>query len=230
MSEQTGIGMVYNSQKDGLILPEYGRNFQKMVNHCQTIEDPELRQAFAERLISLMLQMQPAYKNTIEYQQKLWNQLMMVSDYKLDVNPPEGFKIRTQEERLNPEPIDYPGDDKPFRHYGNHVLTLIKKAIEMEDGPKKSMFINVIGSYMKLAYKSWNREHYVSDEIIKADLSRISGGKLNITEDLALNYLRATSSSGPRNTSSGSSSRRRSGGRKQSNHQNRNKHKQRRKR
>lgn len=228
MSEQTDIGMVYNSQKDGLILPEYGRNFQKMVNHCQTIEDPELRQAFAERLIGLMGQMQPAYKNTLEYQQKLWNQLMMVANYELEVSPPEGFKIRTQQERLNPEPVDYPGDDKPFRHYGNHVLTLINKAIEMEDGPKKTMFITVIGSYMKLAYKSWNREHYVSDEIIKADLSRISGGKLNIPDDLALNYLRATSA-GPRNTS-GSSGRRRSGGRKQNSHSNRNKHKQRRKR
>jgi hypothetical protein len=226
MNAISDIGMIYNSQKDLLVLPEYGRNFQKMVNHCKTIEDPELRQAFAERLINLMGQMQPSYKNTIEYQQKLWNQLMMVAHYELEVEPPEGFVIRTQEERLNPDPLDYPGEDKKFRHYGNHVLTLINKAIEMEDGPKKSMFIKVIGSYMKLAYKSWNREHYVNDEIIKADILRISGGKIKIPDDIMLNFLRATSA--PRPNAPSNTNRRRS--RKSGGHQNRNKHKSRRKR
>jgi hypothetical protein len=127
---------------------------------------------------------------------------------------------------LNPDPLDYPGEDKKFRHYGNHVLTLINKAIEMEDGPKKSMFIKVIGSYMKLAYKSWNREHYVNDEIIKADILRISGGKIKIPDDIMLNFLRATSA--PRPNAPSNTNRRRS--RKSGGHQNRNKHKSRRKR
>ena len=190
MSEESSIGMVYNSQKDDLVLPEYGRNFQHLVEYAKTIEDPELRQAFAEKLIGLMDQMQPTYKNTLEYQVKLWNQLIMISHYELDVQPPEGFHIRTHEERLNPSTLEYPEGDKPFRQYGNQVLHLIEKALEMEDGPKKLMFINVIGSYMKMAYKTWNREHYVNDEVIIADLRRISGGKLNIPDDMSLDFLK----------------------------------------
>lgn len=182
--------MVYNSQKNELVLPEYGRNFQRLVEYCKTIEDPELRQAFAEKLVVLMDQMQPTYKNTLEYQVKLWNQLMMIAHYGLDVQPPEGFHIRTHEERLNPSPLDYPDGDKRFRHYGNQVLSLIDRAIEMEDGPKKLTFINVIGSYMKMAYKTWNREHYVNDEIIIGDLKKISGGKLNIPDDMSLDFLK----------------------------------------
>lgn len=200
MSEESSIGMVYNSQKNDLVLPEYGRNFQRLVEHCKTIEDPELRQAFAEKLIGLMDQMQPNYKNTLEYQVKLWNQLMMISHYELDVEPPEGFHIRTHEERLNPSPLQYPDGDKSFRHYGNQVLHLIERAIEMEDGPKKLTFINVIGSYMKMAYKTWNREHYVNDEIIIGDLKKISGGKLNIPDDMSLDFLKYTS----KNTQGGS--------------------------
>ncbi len=204
MSEESSIGMVYNSQKNDLVLPEYGRNFQKLVEYCKTIEDPALRQAFAEKLIGLMDQMQPYYKNTLEYQVKLWNQLMMISHYELDVQPPEGFHIRTHEERLNPSTIDYPDGDKSFRHYGNQVLHLIDKAMEMEDGPKKLEFINVIGSYMKMAYKTWNREHYVNDEIIIGDLKKISKGKLNIPDDMSLDFLKHTSKS----TQGGSSSKR----------------------
>lgn len=189
MNQIDEIAMIYNSQKENLILTEYGRNFQKMVNHCKTIEDKKIRQAFAERLVRLMLQMQPGNKNTNEFLSKMWNQLMMVAKYELDVDPPEGIEIRTRQDRLNPDRLAYPSDDKPFRHYGNQVLSLIDRAVEMEEGHKKRTFINVIGSYMKLAYKTWNREYYVNDETIKADLKRISGGRLEVPDDMTLDFL-----------------------------------------
>ncbi|MBP6824977.1 MAG: DUF4290 domain-containing protein, partial [Saprospiraceae bacterium] len=37
-------------------------------------------------------------------------------------------------------------------------------------------------SYMKLAYKTWNREHYVSDDVVKEDLEILSDGQLILHE------------------------------------------------
>ena len=76
-----------------------------------------------------------------------------------------------------------------FHHYGHNVQKLIAKAISMEDGTKKDGFVQVIGSYMKLAYRTWNKEHYVSDDTILDDLQSLSHGKLQMVEDASLDHL-----------------------------------------
>ncbi len=195
--------MEYNSSKEFLIIPEYGRHVQNLINHVKEIEDPTERQHFAERIIGLMMQMHPQNRNLEDYVDKLWRHLFQIANYDLDIPPPGGVKPTPESCHKKPDRVEYPAKDTRFRHYGSNVQQLIAKAISMEDGPKKDAFVQVIGSYMKLAYKTWNREYYVSDDIIIEDLEHLSGNKLKMMKDAFLDNL----SRGPirqnRNVSSG---------------------------
>lgn len=180
----------YNSAKETLTIPEYGRHVQELVDHAKTIEDDVFRQKFTERIVKLMEQMTPQNKNFDDYHAKLWRHLFRIANNELDVSPPEGIKLLDDASgRLKPMPLKYPEQQARFRHYGHNVQTMIKKGIEMEEGPKRDGFIAAIAAYMKLAYKTWNRDHYVSDEVIKADLVTLSKGALSIPEDQSLNNL-----------------------------------------
>ncbi len=194
--------LAYNSSKEDLILPEFGRNVQKMVQFATKIEDPKMRQGFAERIVKLMLQMQPSYKNTNEYWEKMWNQLFMIAEYKLDVTPPENITIIKHSEDVRPKALAYPNDDSYYRHYGRHIQLLVDKAVEMEDGPQRNQFLNIIASYMKLAYRTWNPDHYVNDENIKRDLKKLSKGVLDVPEDFKIDYLKFTNIPTKQSTSS----------------------------
>ena len=181
--------MEYNSEKEDLIIPEYGRNVQMLIQHAKSIEDDGMRQAFVEKVIDLMHQMHPQNRNIDDYRSKLWKHIFRIAEYDIDVMPPNG-EIPTPEEDLKkPEAVGYPMSNAKFRHYGNNVQILIDKALSMEEGPKKEGFVAVIGSYMKMAYRTWNKEHYVSDEIIKQDLVNMSDGKLAIPENESLDGL-----------------------------------------
>jgi len=152
----------YNSQAEKLLIPEYGRHVQSLVRHCQKMEDAEKRQAFAEQVVNLMHQMNPQNKNVQEYRNRLWKHFFFIAEYNIDVKA---------------------------RHYGTNVKTLIEKAIKMEDGPIKDGFVETIAGFMKMAYKNWNREHYVSDEIVLGDLKAMSDGKLVVADTSSLDTL-----------------------------------------
>lgn len=184
------MDMEYNSQRENLIIPEYGRNLQKMVDYAVTIEDPEQRQLFAEMVVDLMQQMQPQGRNVNrEFKEKLWNHILMISKYKLDVKPPENIEIVTPEQKKQQPRLPYPAEEKRYRHYGHNIKVLLEKAINVEDPEKQQMLLNVIGSYMKIAYKTWNKEHYVNDEMIINDLKAMAEGKVEVPDNLAMDFL-----------------------------------------
>jgi hypothetical protein len=194
------VNIDYNSDRTDLIISEYGRHVQNLINYAVTIEDKEKRQAFANRIILLMHQMQPNNKNTSDYQEKLWKHMFRIADYKLDVEAPEGINPSPEDAVKKPDVLNYPSGTAKYRHYGNNVHKLVKKAIEMEDVDKKKAFTNVIGSYMKLAYRNWNQDHYVNDEVIKQELSRICNNELPIDENTVLDHLNSSMPSPSRNT------------------------------
>lgn len=183
------LNMEYNSQRDKLAIPEYGRNIQKLIQHAQAIEDPEYRQAFVEMIVKLMMQMHPQNRNFEDYKIKLWKHVFRIADYKLDVLPPNGKVPLPEDFFKKPEKVGYPAMTAAFRHYGSNVQRLIKKALAMEEGPLRDGFVAVIGSYMKLAYKTWNKDLYVSDEIIRRDLNTLSKGQLTLDENISLDNL-----------------------------------------
>lgn len=196
--------MEYNSQRDFLIMPEYGRNVQKLIRHARTIEDEGERQAFVEEIVELMHQMNPLSKNIDDYRVKLWKHIFRIAEYDLDVDPPIGERPTPESDKKRPDRLNYPKSEARFRHYGNHVKALVNKAIEMEDDDIKEDFVEAIGSYMKLAYQTWNREHYVTDSVIVSDLETLSDGQLAMHDEANLDNL--SNKAGKRRRSSGSGS------------------------
>jgi len=189
MNDQIIEGLEYNSARENLIIPEYGRNVQKLINHAKTIEDPVFRQKFVEAVVDLMQQMHPQSRNIDDYRGKLWKHVFRIAKYELDVIPPGGKKPRPEDSRKHPEKVPYPVMEAKYRHYGHNVQQLIKKALAMPYGPKREGFVAVIGSYMKLAYRTWNKEHYVSDDVIKGDLESLSNGLLTLDDSIPIDGL-----------------------------------------
>ncbi len=173
----------YNTEKMPIRFAEYGRLVQELLLHVKEIEDPQRRQKGVEAIIGIMQLLHPAgNRNPEDHREKLWNHAFAIAGDDLDVTPPPGVVIRPMAHRPRPMPLNYPNPNTQLRHYGQNVQRLIQKAIAMPDGPKKEGLVEVIASYMKLAYKTWNKEHYVSDDIVKDDLALLSGGKLQLHE------------------------------------------------
>ena len=185
----------YNTQLEELIMPEYGRNVQRLVRHAQKIENAEVRQAFCEEIVTLIQQLYPQSKSIEDYREKLWKHLFHIAKYKLDARTPSGEVPRLEDAKKRPGRVPYPPQESRYRHYGNNINILIRKAVDMPPGPIKEGFVNTIGSYMKLSYKTWNREHFVADEIIKNDLTTISKGKLSLEDTSRLDGLAMASRS-----------------------------------
>ncbi len=207
--------MQYNSSKENLEMPEYGRNVQLLVNHARTIEDDEFRQAFAEKIVELMHQMNPQNRTIEDYRTKLWKHLFQIARFDLKVMPPEGEPPTMEEFMAKPSKVPYPKADARFRHYGTNVQRMIRKARDMEVGPKREAFTGVIASYMKLAYRTWNREHFVSDEVIKSDLISLSEGDLSVRDSIyvdPINTARANENAKDKRRSGKRSNSSRSGG------------------
>nr|MBS0037512.1 DUF4290 domain-containing protein [Saprospiraceae bacterium] len=187
--------MEYNSQKEKLVIPEYGRHIQGMILYLKKVENKEERQVFAEEIINLMSNINPQNKQNQDEVQRLWNHLFRIAGFDLDVTPPTG-EIPTPDSVIkHPVKPSYNQTKIKYRHYGNYIQKMVNKAIEEKDPDKQKEFLNVIGSYMKLAYKTWNPEHYVSDEIILGDLKNLCRGKIEFIDDIQLDALSSSKTS-----------------------------------
>lgn len=168
--------MNYNSAKPKLIMPEYGRHIQEMVEYVKTIEDPEKRQKNAETIIELMGILNPHLKNVEDFRHKLWDHLFTIANFDLDVKSP--YPIPTREDIFRkPEKIPYPKPGKTHRHLGKNILTLIDKACNETYEEKREALTRLIAYYMKLAYNNWHRE-IVHDEMIRDEIEVLSNGRL----------------------------------------------------
>ncbi|MBK8554366.1 MAG: DUF4290 domain-containing protein [Lewinellaceae bacterium] len=176
------LDIAYNTEKPLIRYPEYGRGIEDLLAFAKKIEDPMKRQKTVETIVGMMQLLNPNRTNMEDYREKLWNHAFAIAGNDLDVTPPPGITIRHLTGRPKPDTVPYPKLANRMRHYGINVQKLIQKAIEMPEGPKREGFVEVIASYMKLAYKTWNREHYVSDDVIKDDLEILSNGQLELHE------------------------------------------------
>ena len=183
------LDMEYNSEKEKLIIPEYGRNIQKLIIHAKTIEDQKEQQIFIEEIVELMKKMKVGNKISPEYKEKIWMHVFRIADYELKAIPPNGIIPEPKPADFKPEKLNYPTTEKHFRHYGHFIHSLIDKAVDLEPSLKKDQFVALIGAYMKLAYKTWNPDHYVNDKIIMQELYEMSGKKLKFPDGYSIDIL-----------------------------------------
>jgi hypothetical protein len=181
--------MEYNTEKGNLEIPEYGRNLQNMVFYLKNIEDKNLRQAHAEEIINLFAIMYPSNRHLADYKEKLWNHLYRIAKYDLDLEIPKGVTIHRRDLEQNVSHMDYPQTQFSNRHYGKYIQDMIKDALAMEDENKRNGYKEVIASYMKVAYRTWNKEHFVSDDIIIQDLREMSNNQLVFGDDYSIENL-----------------------------------------
>jgi hypothetical protein len=168
--------MEYNTTRNHLIMKEYGRHIQKMVEYLLTIEDKEERQRNAYAVIELMGFLNPHLKNVEDFRHKLWDHLFLISNFELDVVSP--YPIPTRETlKAKPERLKYPKHHPRYNHLGKNIEVVMEKALKEENPEKKQGFANAIAYYMKLTYSNWHKE-LVHDDAIQQELSTMTKGEL----------------------------------------------------
>lgn len=212
--------MEYNSQREHLKIPEYGRNVQKLIQYATGLSDKKERNDVVKYIVYVMSQMNPNTKNVMEYDQKLWDHLYFISDFKLEVDAP--YTLKKKEDTFKkPAPVPYPNKTIKYRHYGKGIEQLIEKAIAIEEPEKRKLLVGVIANYMKLAYRNWNKEN-ITIEAVKGDIDRISGGKLKLDEGFSFSAPPRSSNARRKNAVGRNNQRTYSNGRKKYNNAKRN--------
>jgi hypothetical protein len=177
--------IAYNTTQDELLIPEYGRTVQDLLRKANAVEGAEDRQAYVDRVIKLMLQMQPGIKTQENYQERLWRHAFLIAGEPLNVTIPEGITI--EEEALEEVGrLPYPDLNSRMKHYGQNVQLLIKSAAALEDGPEKDQATYVAAYYMKIALTSWASGQFVNEEMIRKDLYELSEKKLMLGPEVKI--------------------------------------------
>ena len=174
----------YNTSRNKLVISEYGRHIQKLVEHAIEIKDKKDRQHFVEGIINIMGDLNPHLRDVADFKHKLWDHLYVISDFKLDVDSPYEKPII---EKLfeKPEPLDYPNSKIKYNHYGKVIEKMILEAIKMEDEDLKNKLVIAIANQMKKSYVNWNLD-FVEDDVIFNHLKKLSNNKLEIQEGIEL--------------------------------------------
>ena len=170
----------YNTVREELIIPEYGRHIQKMINYASSRESKEERNKLANSIISVMGNLQPHLRDVPDFQHKLWDQLFIMSDFKLDADSP--FE-KPSKEVLNakPEPLSYPQSFPKYRFYGNNIKIMIDEAVKWDAGEMKEALVLTIANHMKKCFLNWNKDS-VKDQVIFDHLYELSETKIDIRD------------------------------------------------
>lgn len=169
----------YNSQRPAIILKEYGRNVQNLIQYIRNQPSKEKRTELAYTLIELIKQLTPTIAEQPENPQRLWDDLYIIADFNLDVNNP--YPVPDRDILFKkPQRMEYPKNDLKYRHYGKNVEKLVKEALKIEDPQEREDAIIYLGKLMKTFYGNWNKE-ILDDSVILRDINVMSGGALNMT-------------------------------------------------
>jgi len=180
----SSLDLAYNTDLENLMIPEYGRNIHKMVEHAKKIEDREERNKCVKAIVKVMDLINPNTRNnnnSEEHQQKLWSHLFIISNFDLDVDTPYE-KTSKDSYQTRPEKVPYPSNDIKYGHYGKIMEDMVKAATEFKEGEEKQKLVKHIANLLKTSYLQWNRDT-VNDNLIVKQLEELSGGKLTIETD-----------------------------------------------
>jgi hypothetical protein len=170
--------MDYSTQRGKLILPEYGRNIQRMVDYIKTIEDRETRNLAAQEIINIMGNLNPHLRDINDFKHKLWDQLMQMANFNLDIDSPYPMPLKETFE-AKPNKVAYTSGHLKFRYLGRIMQKLIKAATQIEDKEKQDELIKIITNHMKKLYMIWNKDT-VEDNDIFSKLQELSDGRLKV--------------------------------------------------
>lgn len=176
-------GLDYNTQRSQLVLPEYGREIQEMVEYCTNLPSRQERLRCAKTIVAVMGRMHPQNrtKNRVEWERRLWDHLAILSDFKLDIDWPYDIS-EARSMQTKPEPMKYPTENIRVRHYGRYIFKLFDKLKTMEPGVERDNLVRLTANQMKRDLMLWSHG-YTDDEKVADDLARYTDGKIQL--DLA---------------------------------------------
>ena len=172
------MSLEYNTQKEKLVLPEYGRNIQQMVDYCVAIPDRDERTRCAYTIIQIMGNLFPQIRDSDDYKHKLWDHLAIMSDFKLDIDFPYEV-VKKENLESKPQKVEYKLEHIKYRHYGKLIEMMIDEACKYPDGEEKDALVSLIANHMKKLIFSINKDG-VEDEKILKDLYHYSKGKISL--------------------------------------------------
>ena len=178
-------GLTYNTEKEQIVISEYGRCVQEMIKKLPEIEDRKQRTEAAKYIISVMVQMNPSIKQSSDYEHKLWDHLYMISGYNLDVDSPYAPPTPLAQQK-KPQRIGYQNNTIKYGHYGQYLIKMIEAAAAEPDDEVREALAYSLAAQMKRNYLEWNKS-VVNDQVIIDDLKNLSGGRLVIADESKLN-------------------------------------------
>lgn len=176
MQSHQKISMEYNTQRPHMILPEYGRNVQNMIEHAMSINDRSERNRAAVAIIEVMGQLNPHLRDVDDFKHKLWTHLFVMSDFQLDVDSPYEMPNK---ELLSEKPqlMPYPKNKIRYGHYGKYTENILKEAVNEKDPKAKEYLKNAMANFMKKQFLAYNNDA-VENNVIAQQLAELSGGEL----------------------------------------------------
>ena len=181
--------MEYNTQRTKLKITDYGRNVVKLIEFAKTVEDRDKRNKIADIIINVMSQVNATAKDCVDYKHKLWDHLMILSNYELDVDCP--YQINKDDTTVNftPKQLKYKNHKIKYRHYGKNMEAIIDKTVEYPEGEEKTCLVELIAHQLKRSYLTWNIDT-VDDNLIYQHLEELSQNKLKLSETFELKKTR----------------------------------------
>ena len=178
------VKLEYNTEREKLQMPEYGRNVLNMSEQLRNIPDREKRSQQARAVVKVMELLNPQVRSEENWERKLWDQLYIMAGLDLDIDSP--YPVPTEEQiNLKPQPIPLQDNPVKARHYGRNIESIIDLIAALEEGPMKSEMIRSLACYMRQQYLIWNKDS-VADGTIFADIEKLSDGRITIPEELSL--------------------------------------------
>lgn len=170
--------MQYNTQKPILIMPEYGRGIQEMVEMAIGLPTKKEREKCARAIIAIMARIQPQHSGQADYEQKLWNHLARISRYRLDIDYPVEI-VSEEDVYAHPKPLPYPMKNIRSRHYGYLIESSLNYAKTLPDGEEKDALVALVANQMKQNLFVWNRDS-MDDRLVAADIARYTHGEIQL--------------------------------------------------
>jgi hypothetical protein len=179
--------MEYNTTRSSMVIPEYGRNIQRMIDYAVNLPAKEERTLAAKTIVNAMAILNPQLRDLTDFKQKLWDHLFVISDFKLDCDSPYPMP-EPDAIHARPKRVTYPQKSIKYRNYGSILDKVIKEAKDMEDGPEKQALSGMIANFMKHLFLTYNKDS-VNDEVIFEHLREMSGGALEVSEGTKLSAV-----------------------------------------
>jgi hypothetical protein len=176
--------MEYNTQRNKLIIPEYGRHVQKMIEYACSIEDRDERNTVAQAIVGVMGTLNPQLRDVADFKHKLWDHLFIIADFKLDVDAPYD-RPDVKSVKFKPKKVEYPKHKIKYKYYGKTLEDTISLVGKLEEGESKDALVQALANFMKLQYLTWNKDA-VEDGVIFAHLREMSGGDIKVRDDIRL--------------------------------------------